>query len=224
MRHHQTIIPIPVVLVFLAIVAFIFYFSRESRVKRALRKARGKRIGDFVDGDSGKISGKVVFAGKTLRAPLSGRRCAYYHVVVEAQSSGGKGGFWHELVNEQQKGDVVLSDGSQYALVEFTEAECHLVPDANYSSGFLEDATPHLERFLSRHGHSSTNLLGLNRTLRYKEGILEENESFVVAGKGRWSETKAHDLKIPSPRILVMTSGEDGWIYISDDPDATTTG
>lgn len=211
-------------LVIFAIVVIIFvssYFSRKAVVKRALRKAQEKRIGEFANGDSGKVVGEVVFAGETLAAPLSGRRCVYYHVIVEEYRSSGKSGHWHEIINEEQKGDIVLSDGTHYALVEFTVAKSYIVPDANYRSGFLNDATPELEAFLSQRGYSSTGLLGMNRSLRYKEGVLEHKETFAVAGKGQWSETKKHNLNIPAQRILVITPGEDGKLYLSDDPDTT---
>ena len=103
-----------------------------------------------------------------------------------------------------------ITDGSHYALVEFTEARCFLIPNGNYYSGFLNDATPDLERFLSERGCTSTGILGTNRTMRYKEGTLEQKEKFVVVGKGHWMESTKYNLDMPSTPLLVITSGEAG--------------
>ncbi|TND08306.1 MAG: hypothetical protein FD123_2337 [Bacteroidetes bacterium] len=214
------------VILFIIIVAALavlgYYFSRKAVVRRGLRKSEEKKIGHFSDGDTGRVVGRVVFAGRTLTAPLSKRSCVYYHVVVEEYRSSGKSGSWHTVIEEEQKGDVVIFDGSHYAVIDTGNAKTYLVPDANYSSGTFNDATHELEQFLQRHNRTSTGLLGFNKSLRYREGVLERDETFAVAGRGRWTATHHHNLKLSAQRVLVISPGETGHVYLSDDPGVTS--
>jgi len=68
-------------------------------------------------------------------------------------------------------GNVVIYDGKNYALIDNKLIESYLIMDRNYLSGFLKDTTTRLENYLNKHGHKSVNILGLNKSLRYKEGI-----------------------------------------------------
>ena len=60
--------------------------------------------------------------------------------------------------------------------------------------------------------------MGLNKTLRYEEGVLEPNETIAVAGFGSWATTKDLGLNLPVEKILVMETSDDGRLYISDHP------
>jgi hypothetical protein len=97
----------------------------------------------------------------------------------------------------------------------------YLVPDANYSSGAFDDATPELEEFLSIYNLKSTGMFGFNKKLRYREGVLEKDEMCAVLGEGQWNETKDHNLKLPSVKVLVVTTLQQEKIYLSDDPVTT---
>jgi len=70
-------------LIVISIIFVRFYFSRKAVVKRKLKKAAGVKISSFLSGEIAKVAGSVEFVGQPLIAPLSGRRCAYYYVLVE---------------------------------------------------------------------------------------------------------------------------------------------
>lgn len=193
---------------------YSYFFSNKKVVLRALQKAPARSIGEFADGDSGHLMGKVIFAGETLTAPLSGRKCAFYQVVIEEYF----GKSWSEIIREEKIADLVIYDGKHYAVVDSKNIEGYLVPDAKYSSRMFFNATPEMKQLLALHGRSSTNSFGMNLTIRYKEGVLEESESISVAGKGYWTEVIQHKLKLPALRILEMRPGDDGLVYLSDVP------
>jgi hypothetical protein len=196
-----------------------YYFSRQMVVRRALRAHQQKRISDFLDGDNGKIIGKAVFAGETLYAPLSGRQCSWYHVRVQEYRSSGKSGHWHTVFEESKKGDVVISDGSGYAIVDTRNTKTYLVSDVQYKSGSFNDPTPELENFLKQRNLQSTSWLGFNKSIRYEEGVLENGEMFAVSGQCYWNTAAGHKLKIPSPKVLVVTVGDhEKTVFVSDDP------
>ncbi|GAA4938622.1 hypothetical protein GCM10023314_09050 [Algibacter agarivorans] len=51
-----------------------------------------------------------------------------------------------------------------------------LVKDYKRNSGFRYDAPEKLKAYLKQHNKKSTGLLGINKTIRYTEGVIELNE------------------------------------------------
>lgn len=203
--------------IIIGMLVYNFLFSRKAIVKRRLRRLNGKKINEFQNGDVAKTVGEVKYVGKTLVAPLSGRKCVYYHIIVEKSS--GKSS--HTLIEEERAGDVVIKNGNDYALIDTSLVKSHLIADANYSSGLFKDATRKLENYLKMHGHESTNLLGFNHAMQYNEGVLEEGELLVVAGKGEWRTSKEFNLRIPAVRVLVIKPEDEKPVYFTDDPETT---
>lgn len=205
------------VAVILGLIIYNFYFSREAVVKRRIRSAPSGKLSELLEGEVARISGTVEYIGKTLDAPLSGRKCIYFHVHVEQQHSNGKSSHWSDLVQEEEAGDVVIRDGNDYAIIQTTMLKTYLIQDRQYNSGFLNDASPVLREYLSGHGIDPENFLGLNKTIRYKEGILEKGETVQVAGRVRRIRKSETSLAIPSERIFIIEPGENEPVYFTDD-------
>lgn len=205
--------------VIITVIFLRYYFSKEAKVRRKLRKTGGKRISEFMSGDVAKVIGKVEFVGQPLTAPLSGRPCAYYYVHVERRVSSGKSHHWDTIIEEEVSGNFVIRDGQHCAKLDCQNVKSFLVQDMEYSSGFLDDATEKLESYLNQHSEKSENWLGMNKTLRYKEGILERGELVAVAGKGEWMNASRVQLPDSYGRVLVIAASEDESIYLSDDPE-----
>jgi hypothetical protein len=205
-----------ILIIFIVVVFISYYFSKRAVIRRKLKTAEYKRISHFVNGETAKIIGKVEMVDPPLKAPLSGRRCAHYYIHIEEKS----GKSWKTLIEEEVSCKFVIRDGDTYAFINDTNLSTYIVQDREYSSGFLNDATPALEEYLNTHGYKSENILGLNNTLRYKEGILEEGEEIAVLGRGEWKTAKQMRLPEVYERILVMSSPDFDGVVISDDPDA----
>src|SRR4051812_38551014 len=104
--HHaapDTELSIIFFLIILLVVLFSWYFSRRAIVLRNLRRADAKKISSFVDGDKGKIVGKIIFAGETLTAPFSGRKCSYYYLKIEEYRDGARYRSWHTIHKSEKK-------------------------------------------------------------------------------------------------------------------------
>ncbi len=194
------------------------YFNKKATIKRKLRKAPVKRVFSFVNGEVAKLVGKVELVDEPLVAPLSNRKCSYYHILVEQQVSSGKSSHWKKLIEEEVSCKFVIRDGNSHAFIQGKDLKSHIIDDRKYRSGFLQDATEGLERYLNRHGYKSENVLGLNKTIRYKEGVLEKEEEVAVMGKGEWKEAGMIDLPDYYGRVLVVSATEDDFVYLSDDP------
>jgi len=214
---------IAIALVIAGIAFGSLYYSKKAIVKRKLKNALDKKISDFVSGDIAKIVGKVEIVGTPLIAPLSGRRCAYYYVLVEQQVSSGKSAHWNTIIEEELAGSFVVRDGRYCAQINAKNVKSYLVQDRIYTSGFRNDATGVLEQYLRQHGQESEGFLGMNKTLRYKEGVLEEGELIAAIGRGEWKNADRAQLPDSYDRILEISSTEEEPVYLSDDPDTVKT-
>jgi hypothetical protein len=172
--------------------ASAWYFSEHARRIRELVSVDATRIADAKSGDIVRIVGVLRRAGhdevKLLRAPLTGRKCAHYDVRVLELVSHGKNTSWVERISEVASQPFIVEDPSGRALVETARFECAIIRDGNRRSGTFHDATPAMEEILARHGMVSTGVLGLNRSLRYEEGVLEPGERVTVMGRARWED------------------------------------
>jgi hypothetical protein len=215
------IIFVVIILVVIAIIFFGYYYSKKAKIKRKLKNAELKSIAKFKSGDIARIVGKVEFIGNPLLAPLSNRECSYYYIHVERKVKSGKSSTWRTIIEEEVSSKFLIKEGDNYAYINDNNLKCYIVQDKSYSSGFLNDASVNLENYLNRKGYESEGMLGFNKTLRYKEGILEGAEEIAVFGKGVWKN--ASELSLPEKygKVLEITSTNDVAVYLSDDPDTT---
>lgn len=174
------------IIVGLFVVFAAWWWSEANRVKRKIRKAELVQIAKYPHGGLKRIVGKLSMDREPLVAPLTGRPCAAYEVVVEERRSSGKSSSWHTLVREVELLPFILDDGTGRAFVDPTGAKLAITSDERSQSGTFDDATEREEAFLARHGQSSEGWV-FNRSLRYREGVLEIGEDVAVLGRGALS-------------------------------------
>jgi len=211
-----------IVLIVASAIIYNFFFTNKAVVKRKLKKAKVKRVHEFKSGQTAKITGIVECVDGPLTAPLSGRECAYYHVHVEQKVSAGKSSRWETLIDKEYYTNYVLRDGNACAYFEDEGLKSYIVQDREYSSGFMENATAVLEAYLQDNGHKSETYFGFNKTIRYREAVLEVGEEVAVFGQGIWQA--AHTLELPDryDNVLVMRATQKGHMYMSDDPETVS--
>jgi hypothetical protein len=200
-----------------------FGSTRDRRIKRMLRAIQPTAIAQASDGKAVKIVGALVYAGRSIPSPLSGRACAYYSIVVrEFRSRGGKGGEWKEIIREEKGIDFMVRDDSGVALVRIASeggALPALIQDHKARTSHLFHSDADLERYLADRGVSTEGRV-FRKNLQASEGILEEGERVAVGGLARW---------LPDPDVagggyretgkrLVLQSSEALPLFLSDDP------
>jgi len=174
------------ILVAMTLVAIVAsQFSADKRLKRQLASTPRTPIG-HAGGGLTKIVGQLGYCYPPLVAPISGRHCAAYQVLVEELEV--------ELLNPAKRKMVpiiheirgqpfLLYDETGRAFVAYDEQTGLLIKrDVDLKSGTLRDATPAMEALLNRYGHSSTRIFGMNKGIRYYEGVLEAGEWVTVIG------------------------------------------
>jgi hypothetical protein len=187
----------------LALVFLFHWFSGDQVRRRAIARAPRRRIRDLRDEEVARVVG-TAGVENALRAPISGRPCAYFRVVVEEQVQRGGRRHWTKILDEQDGVDFLLEDGTGEALVVTARAEAVLEQDRSQRSGVLRDASADLEAFLRKRGQSSEGFL-FNRTLRYREGVVEAGERVAVVGIARRTSKGRVRLTAPPNGALLLS-------------------
>ncbi len=203
-----------IAIVVIAIIVLALFFNEDARVKRALRKAPVMSIGDFKNASEVRLVGKVMLL-EEFTSPLSKRPCAHYHIKIEQRRSAGKSSHWVTIIDDTKNVDFIIDDGTGRAVVETGQCQVAVVKDAHARSGTFNDATPELKELLQQFGESSAGFLGFNKTLRYREGVIEAGEMVAVFGKGQWIKDSG------GKRQLVIGKPAETMVLISDDPSTT---
>lgn len=215
----------PIFILFISIIIIIillsYFFSKKAVVKRKLKNATVNSIGTFRNGQIAKIVGHVEFIDEPLIAPLSKRKCSYYYIHIEQRVSTGKSSRWKTIIKEEVSSKFLIREGDNVAFIKDKNIKCYIVQDKSFKSGFGNDATINLEKLLNSRGIDSEGFLGFNKTIRYKEGILENEEKIAVFGKGTWKDTTVLELPNKYDRVLEITANQGVPVYLSDDPDTT---
>jgi hypothetical protein len=165
-----------------AIVAASRVWNEKARIRRDMRSAPLVDIAELREGRTGRLVGRVG-EGETLQAPFTGRSCVFYEATVEEYRSSGKTGSWRQVIREARGVSFVLDDGTGRAIVDPGGARVDVDIDMTTRSGTFDDATPIEEQFLTRHGLRSTGWV-MNKSLRYREGVIEIGETIAVMGQG----------------------------------------
>lgn len=200
-----------------------WWFSADAQARRAMRAVPVRPIGEAIEGEKVRLIGPAEIEAP-LSAPLSGRPCAVWRVVVEERVRSGKNSYWRTLVDESEAVEFRILDGTGKAIVKATHVQAVLDRDMEASSGMFNDAGPALEEFLAERGHSSKGWV-FNKTMRYREGVLEPGESVCVVGVGTWESDPeeravADGYRTASqPKRLIVDAPADGPLLLSDQTD-----
>ena len=205
----------------LSVIIYSSYFSNKAVIKRKFKKTQHKKISEFADGDVAKFTGIIESVDAPLISPLSHRACTHYSVLIEQKVSSGKSSSWKTIIEKSDSNTFIIRGENACAYINGGRQKRHIVMDREFSSGFMDDAKLHLQDYLKKHGHTSENFMGMNKTLRYKEGVLELGEKVAVLGKGEWKSPE--ELKLPKElgKVLAITDTNDDYVYFTDEVETT---
>ena len=216
---------IPIIIVVIgAIVFFGYYFSKKQVVLRKLSKIPLKPATGMKTSELTKVSGKALHVKSPLIAPLSGRECVFYAIKIEKRVSTGKSSHWKTIIDEERTQEFFINSNGDFVIVRPTQSPnnyiSYLVKDKKTSSGTFSDPTPEFESLLKQYNIEPLNLLGFNKSLRYKEGVIEIGEQITVAGIAKWRTLNEPIPDYHYSKIAELVSEGKEKIIITDDPKA----
>ncbi len=211
----------PIIVISIVLLGFILnylFFSRQAVVGNRISKTVRKKISEVNDGELVSITGEVVLLGRVMTAPLSKRKCVYYHITVKDDSSRKEMFRNYINIDEERSSDVILFDGEHYAVISTQNVTAYIVKDETFYSGFWNGTAPELKEYLIKHGEKPTGILGFPLDLVAQEGVVEAGEKIKVAGKAKWCKSSDFKLKIPAQKVLYIEAFNEQAVYFTDDP------
>ncbi|QXP66212.1 GIDE domain-containing protein [Polaribacter sp. AHE13PA] len=218
--------PFLIPMLFIVIVGLIlfitYYFSTKQKIIRALSKLPIKQIGSLKNNELTRFTGKALHVKEPLIAPFSKRKCVFYVIKIEQQKSNGKQQRWRTIVHEEKVQDFFLEKNSDFAMVRLHQNPknytSYLVADKKIKSGTFNDPTREFKALLESYHIKSDNFLGLNKTLRYSEAIIEIGEEITVAGIAKWKSLKEPIEGYSYSKIAELESSDKQKLIITDLP------
>lgn len=200
--------------------AVVTYFSEERQFKRRLFELPiSASIARTPENEDVRVSGTLAYieGQPLLTAPISGRACVAWRVIVEVKKNVGKSSYWDKLVDESDATDFALEDGSGRAIVDGRALSLSLDFDASDKSNMFAEGSPRLMDFLRERGIETHGLL-LKRALRAREGALERGERATVGGIGVFlNDPKTQAGYRGSAKLLKITALSTGELLATDD-------
>jgi hypothetical protein len=210
------------IVVGIVFILVFYYFGAKAAILRELKKSKSIPITRIKEGEYAKVIGIAKLVKDPIIAPISGRNCVFYQIIVEKK--GGKNS-WHTVIDETQTQDFFIENRGEMAIVKTDQPKdfrkIFLEKDHKASSGFWNDANHRLEKYLKRHDRTSQGFLGINKTLRYHEGIIETGETIAVKGIGNWTTLKEPIAGFNYSKVLTLTGSKDKKLLITDLKKAT---
>ncbi len=155
---------------------------RTRRFRRELKRYRLWRLSEIPDGRYGRIVGRAHPIGEALIAPMTGRRCVYYDIKVEAKGIAPTPTKMTVIAAESRAAPFLLVDATGRAIIDPAGAD--MLVSFNARSDFgnqIYEVTPaHIELF-ARHGRTVTG--GVYGTeLRFREAVILVEDMITVLG------------------------------------------
>lgn len=218
------------VIIALAIIGFVtiafllYYFSPKKKILRQLKKTTYSRISSLQNNKFAKIDGTASAIKEPLIAPLSKRKCVFYKIKIEKKVGSRKNSKWITIVNETEIQDFFVEQTGERLVVLPTKNPInysdYLVTDKKTNSGTFNDPSTEFKALLDFYNIKSEGLFGLNKSIRYREAIVEVGERIVVAGYVKWSKLDNPVKGYNYASIASITSKGEQKITITDTPEA----
>ncbi|NND63168.1 MAG: hypothetical protein HKN48_08220 [Flavobacteriaceae bacterium] len=184
---------------------------------RELKKSKAESISKIQSGDYVKLKGNALKVIEPLVAPISGRECIFYQVLIEKKGSKNS---WHKVVDATETQDFFLGQQGEMVMVKMdiprSETQIYLEKDNVQNSSTFAEPSQRMLDYLEKNGASHKNILGFNRRMRYKEGIIAIDEKIVIKGIAQWKSLKQPIEGYSFSKILSLTGTKDQKLIITD--------
>jgi len=209
------------VLAVAAVAGNLLFPPREARIERELAAEPRALIAEAQD--TVRLVGRVRRVDELLQAPLSGRPCVAYALLVDQAVTAGSQGMsnWRRRVEIQQARPFIVADETGEARVDTSgPVRMALVYDRSGATSWLREYPGkyrELSLCLESAGIGATNWLGRWKGFRYGEGVIEEGQVVTVGGSSA-REVDPGGIR-PGPRsmpeLLVLRGSEASPLLIS---------
>lgn len=157
-----------------------------------------------------------------LKSAFSAKDCVYCKYTIEEYRSSGKSHQWVTVKSGEMAVPFFLKDETGAVLVDPKEANMEIPMDFEFRSGWNNDPPQQIQQFLISNGMDFEGFLGFNKTMRYREYIIEPGNNLYVMGTAADNPDFSHmggADAVNSAHIRIQKGANDKTYYISDRPE-----
>ena len=198
-----------------AILVFNYFFNTRNTILKQLKKTPSKSPNAIKENEYVFVKGKAKAIGEPLIAPLSGKKCLLYEIVVEEKRKS-----WVSIYNDTILQDFYIDSHGEKVRVDTRLPRkfrrVFLDKDTSGGSSVWKKPNHKLTAYLKTKGTDSKNFLGIQRKLRYKEGILEIDENVAIKGIANWKTLSQPIEGFNYSKIVTLTGSKKQKLLITD--------
>jgi hypothetical protein len=181
-------LPVMGLILIILMVVFGFLPYRQRTRRDQVAGAKMCTVAELKEGPA-KMRGRIVAQERLLQSPLSREPCVYYRFVVEEQHSSYNGRthttYWVTVIDDAQSIDVTVQDRTGEIDLDLRRAEVMVNSSASLQSGTFNSPPPRIERLLHERYGKSTHGWLFNKTMRYSETVLGDDDEVVIVGTAK---------------------------------------
>jgi hypothetical protein len=134
-----------------------------------------------------KISGEAQKAKEILKSPLSGKDSVYYRCDVDEQHTetdkdGHTRTYWKTIFTDRKAVPFFVKDATGSVLVDSADANISVSISNQYNSSMGKDPPANVMRFLKEKNVKFEGFLGINKTMRYQEFMIQPKDKLYIMG------------------------------------------
>ena len=160
-----------------------------------------------------EIRGRVSSSVSPALSPWAQKPCVFYHFHVEERHSRTRNGrtrtYWVDRINDRRSDPFQVEDETGSVDIIPGEGEFQINADHFTSSGTFNDAPENLRVLLNNRYGQNTQGLIFNKTLRYRESILEKGDAIYIFGEVKQKDGKLVIVAGEIP-LIISENGEAG--------------
>lgn len=152
------------------------------RLKRLIENMPTSKVRSIAMGLVELYGDVVPYQKKLLKSPLLNKDCVYYSYLIQERRGSGKNARWVTLKKGADLVHFCLRDETGSVLVDPNYSRIDLNADLNVTSGFGRDPPSVVKAAIKRMGLSHETFLGINKTMKYQEFVLEPGNKVYILG------------------------------------------
>lgn len=152
-----------------------------------------------------------------LKSPLFQKDCIYYRFTVEEYRRSGKSSHWATIKKDERRSLFYLQDETGKVLVDPTAASIEIKRDCAYESGLGKDPPEIIQQFLAANNITFEGLLGINKTMRFRESFIEPNDTLYILGTADEQPTIENMASDRREENIIIKKGTQEKTYIISD-------
>ncbi len=215
-----------IIIILIAEIVALYFAIKYKKQRKQVSSTETSRISEISDGFH-ELKGRIIALSKPLSSPYDEKSCVYYNFKVEEHKSNGKTESWAGLISDKKMQRFGVHDGSGIALIDLKGAKIELKSEDGFNPDVNTDmksmSYSNRERLLKRYGIRSQNGR-YERTVRYRESILEEGAQVHIMGETREKDEGRPLFKAQEKALYVSDHSEEELLELYTNKFALTVG